>query len=211
MSDGVSAGWRSAAAPRCRRTVISAAVSRRRGDRGSHPVGVHEIVRQGMQQTDHADLGATMHRHASEAAVLHPGVHMLGQFAPPIHHLPGGTRHPLPPVAQGGGFARALPQPLAPGLGGDIVPLGANPNTDKYYYPQGNSLTYGVKTALIRRMGSVDSAHPGYHHTVELTLGHSINFWEFRYGENNRHELSRAFANLETAYNDITFNSYYFY
>ena len=82
---------------------------------------LHHIMRQGVQQTDHPDLADAVHRHPGKPAVLHLGMRMLGQLAPPIDRLAVLARHPRPPVPQRVRLVFALPLPLAQGLGGDIV------------------------------------------------------------------------------------------
>jgi hypothetical protein len=55
-----------------------------RGRREAQPVCVRQVVHQRMQEADAAYCGQPVHQHPSEAAVLHLGMHMLGQLAVPL-------------------------------------------------------------------------------------------------------------------------------
>ncbi len=104
----------------------------------------------------------------------------------------------------------------------DIVPLSASQmsaGNSNYFYPLGNSLSYGLTTQLIRKEGEVgeDIVEPktNYRKIIELSLGQAYDFRE-NYSptsfDKKPRPISRAFAEVVTSWPKIeTYTLGYWY
>jgi hypothetical protein len=92
----------------------------------------------------------------------------------------------------------------------DIVPLDSSLSASNYFIPLGNSLTYGLTTQLIRRMGEDGREDAFYRRDVEFRLGQSYNFRENR-PEAAGQPFSRLFASLVSQGDRLTTSTDYFY
>ena len=77
----------------------------------------------------------------------------------------------------------------------DIVPLGSSTTQTNYFVPQGNALTYGFTSQLIRRKGAAESDEATYQTNVELNAGQTYNFRSQREG-GDQQPFSRLFSSL---------------
>ena len=89
----------------------------------------------------------------------------------------------------------------------DIVPLGSEPVAGKinYFVPQGNSLTYGLTTQLIRRRGAEEALMPYYERSVEFTATQGINF------RNHQNPLTRFGSTLGLSFDRFSSTTEYTY
>lgn len=86
----------------------------------------------------------------------------------------------------------------------DIVPLDSNFTNANYFAPEGNAITYGFNTALIRKIyPSQIMAHedqnPNYVRALDWSVGQTFNFRELR-ADSDKQPLSRVFSNLNAQF-----------
>ncbi|MBC7693723.1 MAG: LPS-assembly protein LptD [Methylotenera sp.] len=93
----------------------------------------------------------------------------------------------------------------------DIVPLDSTSVASNYFPPQGNALSYGFDTQLIRRKGNVLSDGASYQRSIDLSAGQSLNFRQLREQEGSRKPLSRFFSNLGLEFDKWSGSADYFY
>ena len=95
----------------------------------------------------------------------------------------------------------------------DVVPLSTQKSLVNYFVPQGHSLSYGVRSELIRRKGKMKSKeNPTYQKVVETSIGQTVDFLEFNKPKSDRAPFSRIFWNLTLTYDRFTWrNEYYYY
>jgi hypothetical protein len=94
----------------------------------------------------------------------------------------------------------------------DFVPLNTNTQTQAYYIPLGHTLSYGVTSQLIRRIGRDGSPAPGYLKNVDFSAGQSLNILE--YAKDDKSEarpFTRFFSSLSTEFGPFTTLSHYYY
>ncbi len=110
---------------------------------------------------------------------------------------PGNTGHP---------FLKQMEYAQTNGFSGynfdnyDIVPLDSSRTYSNYFLPQGNALSYGFTTQLIRRRESAVGGDPTYQTAVEFKAGQSYNFRELQQPEGDQQPLSRFFSALNLEY-----------
>lgn len=76
----------------------------------------------------------------------------------------------------------------------DVVPLDSSRTSTNYFLPEGDALSYGFSTQLIRRRESAGEVH--YQNSAELKAGQAFNFRELRKSTEDREPLSRFFSAL---------------
>lgn len=97
----------------------------------------------------------------------------------------------------------------------DIVPLESNYNNTNYFPPQGNALSYGFTTQILRKRkvnGGVGAMNTfTYDRPVEWTAGQSFNFRELKKEGDFQQPLSRFYSLLTTTFDRATgyFDYYY--
>jgi LPS-assembly protein len=77
----------------------------------------------------------------------------------------------------------------------DIVPRDSSNAQTNYFVPEGNALSYGLTSQLIRRKGNMASLMPSYQTSVELTTKQSFNF-RSRHPGGDQKPLSRWVTSL---------------
>jgi LPS-assembly protein len=96
----------------------------------------------------------------------------------------------------------------------DIVPLDSTLNNANYFAPQGNALSYGFTTQLIRKRRTVitEGVPPTYSYDqpLELSAGQSFNFRELRKDDDQR-PLSRFFSLLNASFDKFSGYADYYY
>lgn len=94
----------------------------------------------------------------------------------------------------------------------DIVPFSTSPSLENYTIPLGHSLSYGLKTQVIRRRGELKSLNPTYQTVAEFTAGQTFNILELERTEDERIPLSRFFSTLNLNFDRTMLGvQYYFY
>ena len=77
----------------------------------------------------------------------------------------------------------------------DIIPLDTNSTSSNYFAPEGNAVSYGMNTALIRkRAGGGESV--SYDRALDWSVGQSLNFRQISNDSGPHRPLSRVFSNL---------------
>lgn len=97
----------------------------------------------------------------------------------------------------------------------DIVPLEANYNNTNYFPPQGNALSYGFTTQILRKRkvnGGVGAMNKfTYDRPVEWTAGQSFNFRELKKNTESQQPLSRFYSLITTTFDRATGYLDYYY
>ncbi len=96
----------------------------------------------------------------------------------------------------------------------DIVPLDSNFTNANYFAPQGNSISYGFNSQLIRKQstpGGTKYATGQYVRSLDWSAGQSFNFREIYKDKPEKRPLSRFYSLMNFNYDDVGgFFDYYY-
>lgn len=94
----------------------------------------------------------------------------------------------------------------------DIVPIDASKeNLVNYFEPLGNSISYGLNTQVIRRIGAMDNPSARYETALSVSAGQSLNFREFDRPSEERAPFSRFYALSTLSLDRLRWSLDYYY